>query len=122
MRVVESGLRAFCAHVGFREVRETFRPSGKHKYVPVEYAQWEKILDQLQPVCEQKILRIKNKRTKQLAQEFYFPVIQEVRAIKDAWRNHVMHSRRTYTKQDAEAILDHSRRLMRTLAARIKED
>ena len=69
----------------------------------------------------EKVVAIKNRARKQSAQEFYCPVLQEIRAIKDAWRNHVMHSRRDYEPDEAVAILAHVNRFMTTLAAKVKE-
>ena len=60
-------------------------------------------------------------KVKQSAQEFYYPALQDVRGIKDAWRNHVMHTRREYTALEADAILEHVKRLMATLAPKVKE-
>jgi hypothetical protein len=111
MRIVEWGLRALCAHVGLRKAR---RRNGKH--VPVSYVDWETMLNQLQPLVDAKIEKMRRGKTKQEAQEFYYPALQDIRAIRDAWRNHLMHTRATYTPADAEAILSHVKRLMTTLS------
>jgi hypothetical protein len=115
MRVVEWGLRDFCAQLGFRQVAIDRK---RGKFAPVEYAQWEKIIGQLHEKIDALVDKIKNKRKKQEAQEFYYPALQDIRAIKDAWRNHVMHTRREYTREDADAIGEHVKQLMSALAAR----
>lgn len=92
MRAVEWGMRAFCVHLGFRQVRTI---KGRRK--PVEYSQWETILDGLQVRAQKKVDALKPGKRKQDAQEFYFGAVQEIRAIRDAWRNHVMHTHATYS-------------------------
>jgi hypothetical protein len=113
MRVVEWGLRDFCGRLGFRRV---VIDKKKNKYAPVEYAQWDKILGQVQGRVDHKVEHIRNRRKKQQAQEFYYPILQDIRAIKDAWRNHVMHTRRQYSDEDALAVLSHVKRLMVALS------
>jgi hypothetical protein len=58
MRVVEWGLRAFCAHLGFRKLRIT-KKSGKTKLVPVDFLEWEKILDKLQGIVDGRIEKMR---------------------------------------------------------------
>lgn len=58
---------------------------------------------------------------KQSLQEFYYPALQDIRAIRDAWRNHIMHTRADISPEDAIAIFGHVKRLLSTLAERIKE-
>jgi hypothetical protein len=110
MRVVEWGLRALCGHMGLRKAKRT-----KDKYVPISYVDWETMLNQLQPLVDAKIAKMKRGKAKQAAQEFYYPALQDIRAIRDAWRNHLMHTRANYSAADAEAILSHVKRLMSTL-------
>ena len=119
MRAVEWGLRGLAAHLGKNSVR-THR-SGKVNYKPLPYSDWEHILNQLGPLVDKRIEKMRPGPKKQAAQEFYYPALQDIRAIRDAWRNHVMHSRAEYSPQDAEAIRGHVERLLRTLATRIKE-
>jgi hypothetical protein len=121
MRVVEWGLRALCASLGFRRLRQKFKKSGSVSYIPIEYSEWENILNQLQDRIDAKTRKIKRGPIKQQHQEFYYPVLQDIRAIRDAWRNHVMHTRQEYEAKDADAILGHVKRLMNTLATRIKQ-
>jgi hypothetical protein len=121
MRAVEWGLRALCADLGMKRVKSRIRKSGRVVYTPIEYSEWEKLLDQLQDRIDAKIQRLKRGSTKQELQQFYYPALQDIRGIRDAWRNHVMHTRDEYTHDDAAAILGHIRRLMTTLAGRIKE-
>jgi hypothetical protein len=119
MRVVEWGLRALCISLGFRRLKRTFKKSGGAvSYIPIEYSEWENILNQLQNRIDAKLNKIKRGSIKQARQEFYYPVLQDIRGIRDAWRNHVMHTRQQYEPTDVDAILEHVKRLMTTLATK----
>jgi hypothetical protein len=111
MRVAEWGLRAFCSTLGFTGVKAT-QKSGQFKVTPVEYATWESILSQLRPYAKQKSDSVKNLARRQQLREFYHSAISEVEGFKDAWRNHVMHTHRFYSAEDAAAVLTHVRRFM----------
>ena len=123
MRVTELGLRGFCGHLGVREVLDKYdrTGAGQHKYRPIEYAVWEKILGQLKDDVAAKINSYSDHQEKQLAQEFYPAILLEIWAIKEAFRNHVMHARRDYIHEDAVAVMAHVRRLMTKLCERVSE-
>jgi hypothetical protein len=121
MRAVEWGLRALAVDLGFRRLRSKHRKSGKVTYTPLAYSEWEGILNQLQTKVDGRITTTKRGPKKQLHQEFYFPVLQDIKGIRDAWRNHVMHTRREYIGKEADAIHEHVQRLMSTLATRAAE-
>lgn len=121
MRGVEWGLRALCANVGIKRVKSKIKKSGRITYTPIEYTEWEKILDELQEHVDAKLKTLKRGTTKQELQGFYYPALQDIRGIRDAWRNHVMHTRAEYTGPDADAILSHVKRLLSTLATKVKE-
>ena len=116
MRVVEWGLRALCVKLGFKRLKSKIKKSGQVIYQPVEYSEWERILDALQEKVDRHIAQLKRGPVKQKRQQFYYPALQDIRGIRDAWRNHVMHTRAEYTGEDADAILSHVKRLMKTLA------
>ena len=120
MRAVEWGLRAFCVHLGFRHLK-THKKSGKITLVPVEYSEWEKILVAVQDRIDAKILKMRRGNLKQEAQSFYYPAVQDIKGIRDAWRNHVMHTRIRYNPTDAIAVFFHVERLMQNLSSRIAE-
>lgn len=119
MRIVEWGLRALCINLGLRRAHKRTK-SGRTKYTPISYSDWETMLNQLQDKVDAKIDRMARGKKKQAAQEFYYPALQDIRAIRDAWRNHVMHTRSEYQKDDAYAILSHVKRLMGLLARNLK--
>lgn len=114
MHVVEWGLRALAVDVGLSDVVMN-RKTGKT--APLEYAEWERILDQLPEKIEAKIEAMPRGEAKQKAQEFYYSASSEIRGFKEAWRNHVMHTRRSYTREDALAVFSHVQRFMQSLAA-----
>jgi hypothetical protein len=113
MRVVECGIRAFAVHLGLGKIAVN-RKNGKT--IPIAYAQWEQILNQLPDKIEAKILRIARGPKRQNAQQFYYSTLQELGGFKEAWRNHVMHARVAYTPIDAQAVLSHVERFMKSLA------
>ena len=113
MRIAEIGLRAFARHLGLSHVVANRK---RGKTIPMEYAQWEKILSQLPEKIESKLNLVKPGPQKQKKQEFYYSNLNEISSFKDAWRNHVMHVRRTYSPEDAAAIVGHVRRFMESLA------
>ena len=116
MRVVEWGLRAFCVHAGFRNVKSKIKASGKVELTPIEYSVWETMLNQIQKRVDAKLENMRRGSAKQRAQEVYIPLLQDLRAFKDAWRNHVMHNRTSYTPEDVLSVASHVRRFMLMLA------
>ena len=111
MRVVEWGLRYLCVHMGLKQAKNR-----NGKLVPITYTEWETMLNQLRLRIDAKIEKMSRGPKKQQAQEFYYPALQDIQGIRDAWRNHLMHVRRDYTIEDAEAIAQHVKRLMMSLA------
>jgi hypothetical protein len=118
MRTVEWGLRALCAEVGLRQVILT-KKGGKRSYLPLQWAEWETLLGQLQAKVDEKLIRLRRGQLKQSEQEFWYPILQDIRSIRDAWRNHVMHTRADYSQAEATAIFEHVRRIMTTIASRL---
>lgn len=121
MRAVEWGLRALSVSVRMRKLRSVNPKSKKISYTPLGWAEWKQILDQLNSKITKKIGSTKKGKKKQLYQEFYLPAMLDIEAIKDAWRIHVMHTRREYESGEGEAILDRVKRLMELLATKVKE-
>jgi hypothetical protein len=112
MHVVEWGMRAFSGDLGLLSV-----PDGKgKKRIPIQFAQWESILSLLPEKIEAKLVAMPKGDEKQKAQEFYYSSLSEIRAFKDAWRNHIMHTRVVYTREDALSVFSHVRRFMKNLA------
>jgi hypothetical protein len=114
MHVVEWGLRAFAASVGLKRV---VADKKRGKTIPTDYAQWEKILGQVRDKVDAKIDKMKAGIRKQEAQQFYYPALLEIDGFKNAFRNHIMHTRADYTRDDAIAVWSHVERFMKNLAA-----
>ena len=121
MRAVEWGLRALCVDLGFRRLRTKNRKTGKVTYMPLGWTDWETILNQLKAKVTERVGKTKRGPKKQLYQEFYYPALQDIEGIKDAWRNHVMHTRREYTPKGAGDVFDYVRRLLVNLSSRVSE-
>lgn len=119
MRAVEWGLRALCRHLGVLRILK--KKTGKPKYTPIAWAEWDKMLDAVHDRVDQKMLKMAAGPRKQEAQEFYYPLLRDLRAFKEAFRNHVMHTRAEYAPKDARAVLDHVQRFMTVLSKKVKE-
>lgn len=117
MRIAEWGLRAFADHLGFTEVK-TGERAGTDILTPVEFATWDRILGQLRKHANSLIDSVSDRVEKQSLQEFYNSALSEIEGFKDAWRNHVMHTRRSYSSEDAIAVLTHVQRFMRLLVTK----
>jgi hypothetical protein len=89
---------------------------------PPELQQWKDILDGVENEVKN-IAGWPNSLgiAKTQAEEFYNGALAEFRGFKDAWRNHVMHSRRDYEFDEAKTVVSHVSRFMRTLATRLSE-
>ena len=115
MRAVEWGLRALSVDLGVLDVPR------KKATIPIEFAEWDKILDQLYPEVQKKVDSLPPSAAKQETQEFYFTLLHDVRGFKDAFRNHVMHTRKTYTQKAADDVLDFVKDFFMLLATKITE-
>lgn len=115
MRAVEWGVRALSVNLGVLDVPR------KSATIPIEFAEWDKILDQLYPAVEKKVDSLGPGQLKQETQEFYFPLLFDIKGFKDAFRNHVMHTRQTYSQKAADDVLDYVRRFLVLLSTKISE-
>ena len=113
MHVVEWGLRALCVDLNLPEIVDDRKAN---RTIPIEYAVWEKILQQLPGAVDKRVSSISDKGKKQDAQTFYYPALKEIGGFKEAWRNHVMHTRSSYNSEDAIAVKSHVERFMKSLA------
>jgi hypothetical protein len=120
MRAVECALRALCVHLGVTRIRRSNKPKDA-KYVLIAWAQWGKMLNTCEARVKDRMDKLGPGKRKQEMQELYIPLVQDIRGFKDAFRNHVMHSRKYYSQQDAKAILGHVKRFMLSLAPRVSE-
>jgi hypothetical protein len=109
MRVAEIGLRALA-----RRLKVTI------KKIPLEYADWGKIIFEIEEKIKLKKPKSRGKKQSE-ALEFYHGAIGEFNAFKDVWRNNVMHTRKSYGEKEAIRVFNHVHGFMQRLAAKISE-
>lgn len=100
MRVAEYGLRAL-ARNSFLKVKLTH----KGKPHPIEYADWQKVIDAIRS----KIVKIRQrpvgpKRAQDL--QFLSSAADHCEYMKDIWRNEISHTRRWYKKEEALSAIN----------------
>jgi hypothetical protein len=115
MRAVEWGIRSLSVELGVLDVPR------KNTSIPIEFAEWDKILDQLYPAVQKKVDALPPGQAKQEVQEFYFTILHDIRGFKDAFRNHVMHTRKIYSQKAADDVLDFARKFFGLLSTKITE-
>lgn len=88
--------------------------------VPYETAQWHNIIESIASKVEA-MKTLPHGTHKIEEQQFYSEAAKEFMYFKDAWRNHVMHSRRTYDFGQAVKVLAHVADFMAHIAQRLHE-
>ena len=111
MRAAEYGLKALARHLKVRTVK---------KRVPLEFGTWGEIFSAMNGKINILSGTTRGKK-RQAALEFYNGVMLEVKALKDVWRDSVMHSRGEYDERQALNALNHVRGFMQRLATRVSE-
>lgn len=102
MRVLEPGLTAL----------------GREFSVSTTMNTWKTIIDKLRKAIEAKSIA---EGSKWKNRDFYSEVAAQIWFFKDAWRNHVMHARVTFTEETAAPVIDYTRRFMSRLAEKLSE-
>ncbi len=116
MRVAEVGLRALAKHLHVRLKEKKGKP------LPLEYAQWEAVLNGIEQAIEKKYAQPNMpKKTKSETRAFYNGVWAEFQGFKDMYRNDVMHVRSTCSSSQAAEALQHVGAFMRRLATCVRE-
>jgi hypothetical protein len=110
MRVAEHGLRALARE---RRVRI--------KRKPLEWAEWKDIIIHIRKTVEP-ITKWKRGALRDEALHFYEGSLGEFEAFREAYRNDVMHSRKTYDESQATSVLRHVHEFMNRLSSRIDEN
>jgi hypothetical protein len=104
MRVLEHGIRHIGVEVGLPEEN-------------LKQENWKNIIDQV----EKKIRGMEGlpkSEDKSVQLSYFSEAASNFRYFKDAWRNHVAHSRVSYDSKDAKRVMDHVIDFMQHLAAR----
>jgi cell fate (sporulation/competence/biofilm development) regulator YlbF (YheA/YmcA/DUF963 family) len=108
MRVLEIALHVLANAVGV-----TFPAA-------IELENWKNIIDKIDSAIKaQEQLPKSTQKSEDL--QFYSEAAKEFRYFKDAWRNHVSHSRVDYEVHDATKIMEHVKDFMQHLATKLKE-
>jgi hypothetical protein len=103
MRVLEHGLHDLARRLG------VVFASG------VELENWKNIIDQIEKKIREKEDLPKGQQKSEDLQ-FYSEAASQFRYFKNAWRNHVSHSRTDYDEQGATDVLNHVKYFMGALA------
>lgn len=83
------------------------------------FENWKNVIDQIEKEIRKRENQPKGPE-KSAELEFYSRVASHFWYFKEAWRNHVSHSRASYDEQDAVQVLNNVRDVMRDLAARMR--
>ena len=102
MRILEHCLRELAENLG----------------VPSDQDNWKNVIDQIEKRVRAMEYEPRSAQKSELVQ-FYSEGCAEFRYFKDAWRNHVSHSRTSYDVYGAERVLTHVRDFTRHLATRL---
>jgi hypothetical protein len=114
MRILEYGLRALA-----KQLMVTFKTK-QGTSIPIDLQEWGNIIGAI----ENKIDDMKSRRkSRQKAEDlqFYSEAAKEFRYFKDAWRNHVMHTKASYDSHDAAKVMEHVKEFMQHISTRLQE-
>src|SRR6185312_9878513 len=107
MLAFEWCLRTFASDLGLNRFKDWSPKRGQFQYTPVGYGVWEKLLTQLPKKAEKRINALRPGARKQRLQEYYSSCFEDIKWVKDAWRNHIMHSRQQYDRDQALSVFTH---------------
>ena len=123
MRVVEWGVRALGKDLGLRKIKDVYKPkpggslkTPKVKLTPIENATWEKIQGQLRNKVDKRLSRLRPGPAKDRKSAYYSSILEDFNGFKDAWRNHVMHTRLQCKDGEELRVLSYVDRFMKSLA------
>ena len=127
MRVVEWGIRALGAHLGLRRIKSTSHPKpggtvrkATVKWTPIENCTWESVHDQIRAKITKQITKLRPGPSKDHKHAVYGSLLEDFQGFKDAWRNHVMHTRlEIQDLRIALVVFGHVERFMTTMAVQI---
>jgi hypothetical protein len=116
MCAFEWALRAFAAELGLSRFKDWNKEKGRFQYTPASYVMWEKMLSQLPQRAEKRLRELRPGPRKQALQQFYSSCFEDIKFVKDAWRNHIMHTRQQYDRDQAVSVLVHVMGIMQRMA------
>jgi hypothetical protein len=103
MRVLEKGLHWLAAEIGV-EMKPT-----------VELSNWKNVIGNVEKQIRD-FEQAPRSKTKSQKNQFYCELATNFYYFKEAWRNHVSHSRAIYDERQAKEVWNHVRSFMRRLA------
>ncbi len=118
MRAFEWGIRTFAADLGLTRFADWSKQDKRFKYTPSSFGTWEKFITQLPGKIEKKLKALRPGIKRQKRQEYYYSVYDDIKIVKEAWRNHVMHTRREFSSTEAEAVFTRVRDMLVRMAAK----
>ena len=86
----------------------------------IELGNWKNRIDKIDAAIKA-LEQLPKSAQKSEDLQFYSEAAKEFRYFKDAWRNHVAHSRQDYDVHDASKIMEHVKDFMQHLATRLQE-
>ena len=104
MRVFEWGIRTFAADLGLKRFKDWSKGEQRFKHTPPSFAIWEKFITELPKKIETRLKTIRKGALKQKRQVYYYSVYDDIKVVKEAWRNHVMHTRQSFNHDEANAL------------------
>jgi hypothetical protein len=107
MRVAEHGLRTLAK-------RLHVTVSDHHNPIPLEYADWNKVITGIKNKIDDARKQSGTKRNARL--DYYSDGLERCSAMKELYRNPVSHARRTYTEGGASDAMERVRNFMQFLA------
>lgn len=108
MRVAEFGLRAMA-----KRLKVTISDHGKN--IPLEYGDWNKVIEGIENKLQPLRQTAKNVRRESRV-NYYSDALERCSAMKDLYRNPVSHTRTTYNRGGAEDVMERVERFMQFLA------
>lgn len=114
MRVLEYGLRTLA-----KRLRATIKTK-KGTIIPLDLQEWGNIIGAIEDKIEAMKQRRKD-RQKAEDLQFFSEAAKEFRYFKDAWCNHVMHTKASYDPHDAAKVMEHVKEFMQHIATRLEE-
>lgn len=115
MRVVEHGVRELGRELGLRKIKEVSK-TGKVKLVPIENVTWDRLHVQIRGKIDRRLSKLRPGPAKDRKEAYYSSLLHDFQGFKEAWRNHVMHSRAHYGPDEAENVMSHVERFMKAVA------
>jgi hypothetical protein len=113
MRLAEYGLRKLAKSMSVTLI-------DKRKRVPIEYGEWQKIIDAINSkIAKSRLLASGPEKERQL--KFYSDAAERCGYLKDIFRNEAAHVRRTYEKEEAIGIIERVKGFMEVLAKHYAE-